>query len=179
MSEVSTRQAVDALLEQYRQYLAYQSEVDALERQLAKQKLRGESTEAASQLLDERRAAISQLSDAMTFATPLIWVMYKHEAYQHEAQPIRTMHDLRLHCAKPGYICTKRMQFLNAYLTSRGRVPLSDDEQYPDALSLDMIYETLSQLEEDTTLLEQWRHHEYFTEDGVVKKWQNYIDKNS
>lgn len=179
MNDQVTRQAVDALLAHYRQYQDYQAEVARLERTLAKQKLRGESTEATTRQLREQQAAIDKLSDAMTFATPRIWVMYKYEAYQDEAQPIATMHDLRLHCAKPGYICTKRMNFLNEYLIDHGQVPLSDDVRYPDDMRLDAIYAELAALESDESLLADWQAHEYFREDGVVKKWQRYKAKSS
>ena len=179
MNQTEVRQAVDTLLAHYQRYRAYLADIASIERTLSRQKLRGESTEELTRRLHEVRSAIDALSDAMTFATPRIWVMYKHEAYRYEPQPIRTMHDLRLHCAAPGYICTKRMMFLNDYLTTHGQAPLSDDRHYPDDMPLDELYAMLARLEDDATLMADWRLYEYFSDDGVVKKWQNYISKNS
>ena len=113
----------------------------------------------------------------MTFDTPLVWVMYKFEAYQDEAQPIKTMHDFRLHCSKPGYICTKRFTFLNTHLCNNGQCPLTDDERYPDKMLLSEIFPLLADIEQDEVFLSAWRAHEYYQEDGIVKKWQDYMDR--
>ena len=110
----------------------------------------------------------------MTFDTPLVWVMYKFEAYQDEAQPIQTMHDFRLHCSKPGYICTKRFTFLNTHLCNNGQCPLADDERYPDKMLLSEIFPLLGEIERDEVFVSIWRAHEYYQEDGIVKKWQDY-----
>ena len=112
------------------------AKIAAAERRLALAKLKNSDVEQVRIELDNLRHSQQQLSDAMTFDTPLVWVMYKFEAYQDETQPIRTMHDFRLHCSKPGYICTKRFIFLNAHLCINGQRPLTDSEQYPDEMLL-------------------------------------------
>ena len=102
----SARVAVDKLLDMYDEYKTLTAKIAAAERRLALAKLKNNDIEQVQTELDILRRDQQQLSDTMTFDTPLIWVMYKFEAYQDEAQPIRTMHDFRLHCSKLGYICT-------------------------------------------------------------------------
>ena len=105
--------------------------------------------------------------------------MYKFEAYQDETQPIRTMHDFRLHCSKPGYICTKRFIFLNAHLCSNGQRPLTDSKKYPYEMLLSEIFPLLGEIEQDKAFLSSWRAYEYYQEDGAIKKWQNYTPSSS
>lgn len=173
------RAAVDRLLSMYDEYKTLIAKIAATERRLALAKLRNSDIEQVQTELDILRRDQQQLSDTMTFDTPLIWVMYKFEAYQDEAQPIRTMHDFRLHCSKPGYICTKRFIFLNAHLCSNGQRPLTDSEQYPDEMLLSEIFPLLGEIEQDEAFLSSWRSHEYYQEDGAIKKWQNYTPSSS
>ncbi len=115
------------------------------------------------------------LSDAMTFDTPRIWIEYKYRAYADEPQPITTMHDLRLHCSKPGYICTARYTFLNDELTQAGEPPLSDRAAYPDSMDIGALLESprLDALSDET--FAAWRQHEYHRDaEGRVAKWQSY-----
>ena len=175
----SARVAVDKLLDMYDEYKTLTAKIAAAERRLALVKLRNSDIEQVQTELDGLRRDQQRLSDTMTFDTPLIWVMYKFEAYQDEAQPIRTMHDFRLHCSKPGYICTKRFIFLNAHLCSNGQRPLTDSEQYPDEMLLSEIFPLLGEIEQDEAFLSSWRAHEYYQEDGAIKKWQGYTPSSS
>lgn len=175
----SARAAVDKLLRMYDDYKTLAAKITAAERRSALAKLKNSDVEQVQTKLDGLRRDQQQLSDAMTFDTPLIWVMYKFEAYQDEAQPIKTMHDFRLHCSKPGYICTKRFMFLNAHLCSNGQRPLTDSEQYPDEMLLSEIFSLLGEIGQDEVFLSSWRAHEYYQEDGAIKKWQNYTPSSS
>lgn len=172
MSEA--RQAVDRLLEQDQCYQAHEQRIAECERRLARQKLRGTPAPELAEELQIARLRRDALSDQMRFASPLIWVMYKYEAYQGQPQALRTMHDFRLHCAKPGYICTKRMAFLNATLLQQGHTPLSDDARYPDDMTLTALYPLMEQLSADEVVMRQWQIYEYYEQDGAVRKWQNY-----
>ena len=172
----SARAAVDKLLDMYDEYKALIAKIAAVERRLALAKLKNSGVEQIRIELDDLRHSQQQLSDNMTFDTPLVWVMYKFEAYQDEAQPIKTMHDFRLHCSKPGYICTKRFTFLNTHLCNNGQCPLTDNERYPDKMLLSEIFPLLGEIEQDEAFLSSWRAHEYYQEDGIVKKWQDYVD---
>ena len=175
----SARAAVDKLLRMYDDYKTLAAKITAAERRLALAKLKNSDIEQVQTELDILRRDQQQLSDDMTFDTPLIWVIYKFEAYQDETQPIRTMHDFRLHCSKPGYICTKRFIFLNAHLCSNGQSSLMDRKQYPDEMLLSEIFPLLSEIERDKNFLSNWRAHEYYQEDDVIKKWQDYKPNNS
>lgn len=175
----SARAAVDRLLDMYDEYKTLAAKITAAERRLALAKLKNSGVEQVQTKLDGLRRDQQQLSDTMTFDTPLIWVMYKFEAYQDEAQPIRTMHDFRLHCSKPGYICTKRFIFLNAHLCSNGQRSLIDSKKYPDEMLLSEIFPLLGEIEQDEAFLSSWRVHEYYQEDGAIKKWQNYTPSSS
>jgi len=175
----SARAAVDRLLDMYDKYKTLAAKITAAERCLALAKLKNSGVEQIQIELDDLRRDQQQLSDDMTFDTPLIWVMYKFEAYQDEAQPIRTMHDFRLHCSKPGYICTKRFIFLNAHLCSNGQSSLMDRKQYPDEMLLSEIFPLLGEIEQDEVFMSSWRAHEYYQEHGAIKKWQNYTPSNS
>lgn len=175
----SARAAVDRLLDMYDDYKTLAAKITAAERRLALAKLKNSGVEQIQIELDDLRRDQQQLSDAMTFDTPLIWVMYKFEAYQDEAQPIQTMHDFRLHCSKPGYICTKRLIFLNAHLCSNGQSSLMDRKQYPDEMLLSEIFSLLGEIEQDEVFMSSWRAHEYYQEDGAIKKWQNYTPSSS
>lgn len=173
------RAAVDKLLRMYDDYKTLAAKIAAAERHLALAKLKNSDVEQVQTKLDGLRRDQQQLSDTMTFDTPLIWVMYKFEAYKDEAQPIRTMHDFRLHCSKPGYICTKRFIFLNAHLCSNGQRPLIDSEKYPDEMLLSEIFPLLREIGQDEVFLSSWRAHEYYQEDGAIRKWQNYTPSSS
>ena len=175
----SARVVVDKLLRMYDEYKTLTVKITAAERHLALAKLKNSGVEQIQIELDDLRHSQQQLSDDMTFDTPLVWVMYKFEAYQDEAQPIRTMHDFRLHCSKSGYICTKRFIFLNAHLYSNGQRPLTDSKKYPDEMLLSEIFPLLSEIERDKNFLSNWRTHEYYQEDGAAKKWQDYKPNNS
>lgn len=174
-----TRTAVDKLLNMYDEYKTLAAKITAAEHRVALARLKNGDIKQVKAELDGLRQNQQRLSDAMTFDTPLIWVMYKFEAYKDEAQPIRTMHDFRLHCSKPGYICTKRFRFLNAYLCSKEQNLLTDNQTYPDDMLLDNIFPLLDEIEQDAEFLAEWRAHEYYQEDGAAKKWQNYKPNNS
>ena len=173
------RTAVDKLLNMYDEYKTLAAEITDAERRVALARLKNGDIKQAKAELDSLRQNQQQLSDAMTFDTPLIWAMYKFEAYKDEAQPIRTMHDFRLHCSKPGYICTKRFLFLNAYLCNKKQNPLTDNQTYPDDMLLDNIFSLLDEIEQDAEFLASWRAHEYYQEDSAARKWQNYKPNNS
>lgn len=168
--------AVTALLGQYEQYKTILEEKNNLSREVARAKLRGNADAALIERYAYIDAQLADLSDAMTFASPAIWLQYKMEAYKHEAQAITTMHDLRLHCSKPGYICTKRYHFLNSTLKEMGRPTLDDETVYPDSLALAQILTSRDflEIEHSADAINQWGEYEYNKTDEKVAKWENY-----
>ena len=170
------RKAVDKLLEMYKNYTAINREREIIASRLAKAKLLGEPTPALSKKYAELQVGAQQVSEAMTYSSPIVWMMYKYEAYANEAQPIRTLRDFRVHCSKPGYICTKRFNFMNAQLDTRGLPNLRDEEHYPDALLLSeaVVSAGIMELVKDRLFQELWVAYEYHKDEGRVAKWENY-----
>lgn len=170
------RKAVNQLLAMYEQYKVVQAQEVRLSTKLAKAKLKNLPDETIYAEYNDAKQELQKIADDMTFATPIIWMLYKYEAYQHEAQPIRTMHDFRLHCSKEGYICTKRFRFLNEQLKKAEGVPLTDIAYYPDDMIVAEVAGSrpLHTLVESASFTELWRKYEYYTANGRVAKWENY-----
>ena len=170
------RKAVDRLLEMYKNYKEIDMKREAIALRLAKAKRLGEPTQALSKKYTELQAGMQQVSEAMTYSSPIVWMMYKYEAYANEAQPIRTLQDFRVHCSKPGYICTKRFNFMNAQLDARGLPNLRDEKHYPDALLLPeaVVSAGVIELTKDRLFQELWAAYEYHKDKGRVAKWENY-----
>ena len=113
----------------------------------------------------------------MTFDSPATWIEYKLEAYRHESQPILNMHDLRVHCSTPGYICTKRFIFLNHELDAMKLANLTDSIAFPDEMLLEKVLATpqIQSVDADENFMKKWNKYEYNTCDGEIAKWENYI----
>lgn len=175
------RKATDELLVMYQEYKDVDKQKESVAARLAKAKLLGEPAQALSQEYEELQARLQQISESMTYSSPVVWMTYKYEAYKDEAQPIRTMQDFRVHCSKPGYICTKRFDFLNAQLEKNRFPKLSDTTQYPDDLSLAEAIKSpsIAVLVQDQSFQKQWVKHEYYKDNGRVAKWENYLGTES
>lgn len=170
------RQAVDKLLQQYKEYTQTAAKEAELAAQLAKEKLLGTASPELKAQHDEIKQQLQSMGEAMTFASPRVWMTYKFEAYQDEAQPIRTMHDFRMHCSKPGYICTKRFTFLNSHLEKNEKASLANTELYPDSMLLTEVTNSpsITAIESLPEFAAGWNSHEYFKDNGRVAKWENY-----
>lgn len=169
----TVRRESDALLAQYAIYKKLSSRQAALARELAKAKLTGTATQSLVKRHEHITADMQAVSDAMTFASPLVWALYKYEAYAHESQPVRTMNDFRLHCSKPGYICTARFTFVNKHLRARSLPTLVDTATYPDSQPLTAAFPVLHALSQDDVFMRQWQSHEYYKSGDRVAKWEN------
>lgn len=181
--------AVERLLAQYREYLAL---VQAIE-QAKSQKLARVATLSKAQgvsigdmlahedthdtlrndtraihLLEQDR---DQISDEMTYANPLIWIMYKDRAYRGTSQEIRDWAAFKLHCAPDGYICGKRFRFLERSLKDTRGVVLAT--AFPDRMPLVEVSQQslIVGLCDDLACMGQWRNQEYLRTDGKVTKW--------
>lgn len=117
-----------------------------------------------------------EIGESMFFDDPLTWMMYKFQAYQGTKESITTLEDIRNHCKKQGYICTKRFIFINRCLKERGLPSLLEDAPWKPKDTLDTIYSRpeYQAISEDEEVLRQWRIYEYYTENGCVAKWENY-----
>lgn len=173
--QLLVQQSVAMLLDQYREYEVARLRLTETERYLARKKLSGVAAPEHEETYRLQRSELQKLSDAMTFMSPTIWLQYKNQAYKHEAQPIDTMHDLRMHCKKPGYICTKRFTFLNQRLAAIG-LPTLEDKSYADTMLLEdwLRDDPLRALESTEAFIATWRSYELYAKAGRVAKWENY-----
>ncbi len=168
--------SLEELLAMYRRYKVINEQAQRTGRQLARAKLRQSVDPELVDSYDTLHSELQALSDDMRFSGPSLWIRYKFEAYVDEAQPIRTMHDFRLHCGKPGYICTARYAFLEAELERLGEPSLSDKAAYPDERDLMHVLDSGVFDVLGDTFLRAWRRHEYFRDDtGAVAKWAQLL----
>jgi hypothetical protein len=167
---------VDQLLTKYEEYKAMMKLEASSSLKVAKAKLTGAIDEKMLRDYKQLKARLQELSDKMTFANPIIWMMYKYEAYKDEAQPIRTMHDFRVHCSKQGYICTKRFNFLNEQLLQRGNKSLKDVDEYHDDMLLAKLFtqKSIIELTSNSEFMKLWEVYEYNRVAGQPAKWVNY-----
>ncbi len=167
---------VITLLGQYKEYKLKLQHLATTERQLTKAKILNTPTEALRATQHQLQQSLQRISNEMTFATPIIWIQYKYFAYQDEAQPILTLNDFRVHCSKPGYICTKRFTFLNESLKARNLTPLTDKQVFADSLDLAELCtnSSLMALVKDETFMKQWHGYEYHKAGERIAKWENY-----
>lgn len=181
---------VEHLLQQYQEYLAVSQSIDQLKDKQMKVAIELGTARGVpfSTILKEHPAKImtinqdmevaeqnlQRISDEMTFANPVVWMMYKYKAYTGTSQAITDMADFRKHCSKPGYICTKRYQFLNKQLNQRG-IDLNDPIRYPDEMILEEAYKlpALVALAQDEDFMTLWNRYEYNQDNGRVAKWEN------
>lgn len=172
---------VERLLGQYDEYKKVHAATARVASSLARAKIKQLPVQDLVKEYEELQVSLQQISDDMTFDSPLIWIQYKYEAYKEEAQPILTMQDLRAHCSKAGYICTKRFTFLNDELRSAGLSTLDDALLYPDTLSLEVALasESLRSITADEDFMHSWRTYEYCRDGDRVAKWENYSSKYS
>jgi hypothetical protein len=183
---------VDRLLEQYQDYLGVTREIDELKSRLIQEAIEiGQkehkpftavlaeapaTLEKLRQQIEAAEAQQQEISDEMTFANPVVWMMYKFKAYADTSNAIRDMEDFRKHCSPDGYICTTRFTFLRQYLLDMGKSDLSDTGTYPDALPLNELYasDDIASLPADEIFMRLWCAHEYYRENGKVAKWEDY-----
>jgi hypothetical protein len=189
-----SQQAVGELLNQYNDYLKVVTVINELKSQQMATALRLASSSGShfTLVLKENPSEIKEIgvqitdleerlqsiSDEMTFASPIVWVMYKFQAYAGTSQAIVDMEDFRGHCQPDGYICTKRYLFVKNYLLKNMSLDLDDTSQYPDTLKLDQLYlrEEFFALVTDKDFMSSWNTYEYHRVNGKVAKWENYSE---
>jgi hypothetical protein len=185
----NAQKAVDVLVGQYHDDLALIASMDRLKAeriakaaQLSKTSgvplrdvLRG--NEPALQEIDTKIATLKTrqqtLWDGMFYDSPVIWLMYKYQAYRASQNEIATMGNLKKHCEPVAYICTKRFIFMHNYALHNIGV---DILEIPDDALLPEIYKSdwMMQLVNDPVFMQTWREHEYYKEGGHVAKWQSF-----
>lgn len=195
---IEAQKAVDVLIRQYRQ------DLDLIDRM---QKLKSKHMSVAARLSKERGTGLrdvlrtphmyaelagliqeehnlqeqqQRLWDSMFYPNPVIWLMYKYQAYRGGQNAITTMGDMKKHCTPEGYICTKRFAFLNDYLRRTQNIDVTDTAVFPDDCLLPAFYESalIIGLTNEGTFMEQWQAYEFYTRNGAVAKWQNFVVTN-
>ena len=113
-----------------------------------------------------------QVSDEMTFANPVIWIMYKDVAYKGTQQEIRDWAAFKNHCSPEDYICGRRFRFLEKYLKEKYGIEFGS--LFADHTPLADIYkdQRIINLADDLTFMKTWQDHEYLRVGGVVNKWR-------
>lgn len=116
---------------------------------------------------------LQQISDEMTFANHLIWMMYKYKAYKGKVNEISDLKRFRTHCSPEGYICTERYKFLQKYLLNKYNIDINDVTKFPDNLDLEEFYnnDLIISLFDDLEFLELWKTNEYLKSDSKINKW--------
>ncbi|MDP3778786.1 MAG: hypothetical protein Q8R30_01900 [bacterium] len=189
-------EAVEKLLVQYREYQSVQLHIEKLKKEqlemavdLSKQQ--GEkisailskkssypTLQALAECQIEEEKRLQAISDAMMFADPIVWMMYKYKAYLETPSAIRTVKDLKKHCAKDDYICTKRFMFLNEYVKRNSGIDITDVNCFPDDMPLPELYgqEFVVALVKNKEFLRLWETQEYYKEGERVAKWENILE---
>lgn len=180
---------VKRLVLQYGEYLSLTDEIDRLKTEKLKlaaaiSKTRGvvladvaaherEYPELADcgdrlALLERER---DQVSDEMTFADPVIWIMYKDVAYKGSRQEIKDWAAFKDHCAPEDYICGKRYRFLENYFRTQKGIEFGSF--FKDDTPLEAVYRDrrITDLVDDLALMKEWQENEYLRTGGVVNKW--------
>ena len=165
-----SRTETDKLLEMYAKYKALGEKIKEVPTSVFSRKP-GKISEGA----EVRRLKYEQvkLGNQMKFQNPLIWMMYKYEAYKDEGETsISTLESLRTHCKVDG-ICARRYDFINAALRQKNRgEDLTRDEFL--AANTDLSTVTSDQrfinLSLDPQFMTEWSRHE----NDKAGKWKNY-----
>jgi len=124
-------------------------------------------TEAIDYKLNLLKLDQQRISDEMIFANPVVWMMYKYEAYKNTNNEIKTVEDFVNHCSPVGYICTKRFKFVSKYLDIKNLFRLKD--------KLSKVYksEALLKIVNNPNFMKSWKENEYLIKDNKISKWQN------
>ncbi len=167
---------VDRLILQYKEYLFLNDQIKDLENDKFALLLKNKNSEKLREL-DDKIALIKldldQVSNEMTFANPIIWMMYKFKAYKDTSNEIQTLGDFRKHCEPDGYICTVRYTFMCMYIKDKYSVDITNKVMFPDKLLLSTFYaaDIIGKLLSDTSFLSQWKTNEYKITHNRVNKW--------
>lgn len=179
-----SRKEVDMLISQYKRYKELGEEITLLE-----QKLEGRakatpktgwlskgvfsSHDPQAEEKGNMHILKQQQEDiglAMKFQNPIIWAMYKFQAYASESNPIRTVEDLVKHSLADG-ICGKRILYINRHLESKFGKNLATGLFSP-SLSIPLLVEDekYTSLPLDQEFMKEW----FSFENHEGGKWHGY-----
>jgi len=186
--EVYSRHEVRELLSKYQAYKTISSQIVEIEKKIQEERevkvvarggwLMGGGKMVSHDPHAQQRGEIAKLLQeqnniglSMKFQNPLIWAMYKHEAYVLEPGAIGTVDDLVLHCQVDG-ICHKRIAYINTWLHSHGESKGLDDGLFEGATPIPLMYSDVrfTAMLTDMLFMKEWSEFENH-EQG---KWYRY-----
>lgn len=185
---------VDKLLKQYEEYLEVNNKLEKIKQKkleeaslIAKKEklsltlvLRERKKYSVLAKLDKEElkldTELQNISDSMFYPNHIVWMMYKHKAYQNTPQAINTWLDLKNHCSPKDYICTKRFNFLRKYVKENYDIDITEVKHFPNETPLKEAYsgKIMLDLLNDKKFIESWQNYEFYKKDGNVAKWKNY-----
>lgn len=147
-----TREKVDKLLHQYAEYNEATTEADK-----------------------------DRIGDEMTYADPIVWMMYKQEAYAGTDHAINTLGDLKKHSTDHGGICAKRMDFLSRFIKENYGKDILNATEFSNHMKLEDFYDSdiMNEIISSGDFMKKWETYEFFKRNSVVAKWENYEDVSS
>ncbi|MFM2424097.1 MAG: hypothetical protein RLZZ70_486 [Candidatus Parcubacteria bacterium] len=154
-----------------------------MEKKLAKVLSAEERTSAVAALLDlyqeYQRAWFlrtkKRIGNQMFFADPIIWIRYKHLAYQGTPNALMTWGDLVSHSFSHDGICGKRLDWLASEVAKEGIDVFSQDVVPIDAMLSEVATLPIFQkVANNPKAMQVWASHEYYEERGQPKKWAQY-----
>jgi len=124
----------------------------------------------------ETEAEKNRIGDEMTYADPIVWMMYKKQAYAGSDHEINTFGDLKEHSIDHGGICAKRMRFLALFIKENYKKDILDSSEFSNNTTLENFYDCdlINKVVNDQEFVKTWESHEYFKDGGKVAKWENY-----
>lgn len=159
-SPIEVAQKVQILLQQYADYMS----MDKEKSDLSAQYQQNPSPELASRI-DELTLELNQLSDAMKFDNPLIWLGYKRTAYQGTPKQVESIDELLHHCERKTDICYQRLDFLNHHLKTQFEIDFFAMDKKEKKQSLTDFLNTntaIQSLCKDEQFMTERLEHEYF-----------------
>lgn len=138
---------------------------------LAKLMRQYEEYKSASSEIEKER-----IGNEMTYADPVVWMMYKHYAYRGSDHDISTLGGMREHSAGHGGICAKRFDFLAATIKKKFGKNIRNSAEFADEMALADFYESelMDSVVLDEDFMRAWNEYEFYKKEGKVAKWQNY-----
>ncbi len=119
-----------------------------------------------------------RISNQMFFADPIVWIRYKHVAYQGTVQALTSWHDLIEHSMSHDGICGKRLNWLISTAAKQG-VDILSSKVISAETSLEIVatLPIIVQIADSPEAMTGWRTYEYYKHKGQVQKWSTYIKR--
>jgi hypothetical protein len=117
-----------------------------------------------------------RISDSMFFDDPIVWILYKEQAYRGTDHALVNWGDLIGHSRGEDGICARRLKFLQAAISTHAGADVYEAATLPPGTLLTDVarHSYLQTVCEVESVLAEWRLHEYYTTPSGVAKWSRY-----